>query len=103
MDWREKAATHFHKISKEDTAKELSKLLDRYEWFYDCVVESNAICVYVEHMSKEVVDKIPDKMYDYQVKEGFAQYLRCGEVYGKQSAVSIDVFLAKTNNKTVFN
>lgn len=103
MDWREKAATQLNKVSKEDAAKELSTYLDRYEWFYDCVIEGNAICVYVEHMSKEVLDKMPTTIYNYQVKEGFAQYLRCGDKYGKQSAIPLEVFLAGTNNKTVLN
>jgi hypothetical protein len=69
------------KISIGDAASELADLLDKYDWFYDVVVEGRAICVYVTHMGSHTAI-LPDLMYGYHVKEGFASYLTCKEKYG---------------------
>jgi hypothetical protein len=69
------------RVSIEDAAAELAQLLDKYDWFYDVVVEGRAICVYVTHMGPHM-NVLPDLLYGYQVKEGFAAYLTCKEKYG---------------------
>jgi len=68
------------KITLQDAAADLSKMLDEYEWFYDVVIEGRALCVYV-HMMGPHMNNIPDTIYGYQVKEGFVGYLTCVDKY----------------------
>lgn len=72
------------KVSIEDAAAELATLLDKYEWFYDVVVEGRAICVYVTHMGPHM-NILPDVYYGFQIKEGFSSYLTCKDKYGAKS------------------
>lgn len=70
------------KISKEEAIKELGILLDQYDWFYDIRPEPNAITVYVTKMTRDVMQTIPELIYNHHIKVGFAGYLTCGEKYG---------------------
>lgn len=84
QSWKEKVfQMRDTSIKIEDAAKELSALFDRYEWFYDIVVEDpRVLTVYVDRMDKEISDLIPDRVYGYQVKLAFSSYLTCGDKYG---------------------
>lgn len=91
MDWKNKIEEMKNPpITIEQTCKELEVSFDRYAWFYSCVIEGKSICVYVHEMGKEVSDLIPDRVYGYQIKIGFASYLTCGDKYGKNK-LSFDI------------
>lgn|ERR1700722_15121218 len=68
-------------ITLSDAAADLSRMLDKFDWFFDVVIEGKSLCVYVSHMGPHMAN-VPDMLYGYQVKEGFAGYLTCGEKYG---------------------
>jgi hypothetical protein len=72
-------------ITLEQIQNELSRILDKYEWFVDAVIEGRNICVYVNSMDSDVAEMIPDVMYGTQIKLGFASYLTCADKYGLQS------------------
>jgi hypothetical protein len=61
--------------------QEMLLMLDKYEWFYDAVVEGTHICVYVNHMDKEILSIVPTVLYGYPITLGFAQYILCEEKY----------------------
>lgn len=69
------------KITIEQADKELQMMLDKYDWFYDTMIEDNAICVYVHKITADVQGVVPMRLYGHFVKVGFASYLTCGEKY----------------------
>ena len=87
--WKNKIAEmKGDKISIKNACEELCVLLDKYEWFYDSLVEDRAITVYVTHMNKDVMDLVPCYLYGYHIKLAFSGYLLCGEKYGKNLKTS---------------
>lgn len=68
-------------ISIQTAATELASMLEKYEWFTDTVVDGLSIIVYVERMDKDVSDVVPDRLYGYQIKMWFSDYLLCEEKY----------------------
>lgn len=82
--WEEKIDKMKGTISAESASSELETLFDKYDWFYSSVVEENSICVYVNVLNEQVFSIVPDIVYGYQVKIGFASYLNCGDKYGKE-------------------
>ena len=88
MNWKNKIEDMKNpRITIEQASKELEIDLDKYDWFYSCVVEDQSICVYVHEMGKEISDIIPDRLYGYHIKIGFSSYLTCGDKYGKNKAL----------------
>ena len=71
------------KICIEQAATELELLLEGYSWFIATEVAPNkTITVYVENMSADVSDTVPDIFYGYQCTLGYGAYMDCGKKYG---------------------
>jgi hypothetical protein len=72
------------RITIEQADKELQIALDKYDWFYDTVIDSNtSITVYVHQITAEVHALVPHFLYGHHIKLGFASYLTCGEKYNQ--------------------
>lgn len=86
MDWKDKISEmKGDRISIKDACTELSVMLDKYDWFYDAIVEARAITVYVDYMNSEVMSLVPTYLYGYHIKMAFTGYLSCGEKYGSKA------------------
>jgi hypothetical protein len=70
-------------IQIDVACKDLSKILDCYEWFFDSLVESNNIVVYTNYCNRDVLEIVPTNFYGFNVKLAFTNYLLCGDKYGK--------------------
>jgi hypothetical protein len=70
-------------IKIDVACKDLSKVLDCYEWFFDSVVELNNIVVYTNYCNRDIMEIVPTNFYGYDVKLAFTDYLVCGDKYGK--------------------
>lgn len=75
----------------------LEVYLDRFDWFYTSVVEGNSICVYVEHMGKDVMEIVPHDFCGHQVKVAFSAHFDCGDKYGKNMSSPILNMLSETD------
>ena len=80
--------------SLEDSRRELATLLDKYDWFFDCEVESRRIVVYTHVMNIDVLSLIPMVLYGHRVIVRFADYALCSEKYAaKEPRSSEDTWL----------
>ena len=71
-------------ISIEQASSELDLILDNYHWYIGNEIETNGrkIVVFVETMTKDVSDLVPDKLYGYQITMAYEAYKDCGKKYG---------------------
>lgn len=74
------------------SAKELSVILDKYEWFYSVEIEKDRLCVYMHNINKGNLSIVPDNFNGHNVVMGFVGYLLCGEKYGKGSIKTLSSF-----------
>jgi hypothetical protein len=65
-------------ITIKEAQTELDNLLDKYEWFYCSEIEMDGtIRAYVEEMTKDIIELVPNKLYGYEIHLAFAGYARC--------------------------
>lgn len=84
MNWNDKIdEMRGDKISVREARTELEAMLDQFDWFYDTVVESRSITVYVSHMNRDIMKTVPHYIHGFQVKLAFSGYLLCEDTYGK--------------------
>ena len=71
-------------ISIEQASSELDLILDNYHWYVGNEIETNGrkIVVFVETMTKDVSDIVPDRLYGYQITMAYEAYKDCGKKYG---------------------
>lgn len=65
----------------EASRQELATLLDKYDWFFDCEIESRNIVVYTHIMNIDVLSIVPMVLYGHRVVVRFAEYALCSEKY----------------------